>query len=153
MVLSEKLILTGLLIFVDQGSVFQAFIGGCVSFSFFAIQVKCQPFKEDIDNLLKAVAEAQLFITLFISVVLRTDLGNDALSEDSYGGILVAALCAAPSVELLFGFKRLFSCLCDTGEVDGKTDESESVSPKTTSATKGVTSQSVEDEVATGAMP
>eukprot|EP01052_Picozoa_sp_SAG31_P028609 SAG31_NODE_2776_length_5105_cov_2.652817_6_plen_154_part_00 len=149
MVLSEKLILTGLLIFVDQGSVFQAFIGGCVSFSFFAIQVKCQPFKEDIDNLLKAVAEAQLFITLFISVVLRTDLGNDALSEDSYGGILVAALCAAPSVELLFGLKRLFSCLCGTGEVEGKIDESES--PETTSATKGVTSQSVvKDEVATG---
>jgi hypothetical protein len=122
-VLSEKLVLTGLLIFVDQGSIFQAFVGACVAFGFFAAQVKCEPFVNPIDNLLKAVAEAQLFLTLLGSIVLRTDLGKDALSEDSYGGILAAALFAAPSVELLHGFKRLFSWLCD------KTDESPSAIP------------------------
>jgi hypothetical protein len=128
-VLSEKLLLTGLLIFVDQGSVFQAFVGGCVAFVFFAVQVKCEPFVNPIDNLLKAAAEAQLFLTLFISVVLRTDLGKDALSEDAYGGILVAALFAAPSIELLFGFKRL---LCHIS----KSDLSPTLTPSDGAGTK-----------------
>ena len=62
-------------------------------------------------------------LTLLGSIVLRIDLGKDALSEDGYGGILAAALFAAPSVELLYGFKSLFSWLCD------KTDESPSAIP------------------------
>jgi hypothetical protein len=51
---------------------------------------------------LKATAEAQLFVTLFVTVVLRTNLIKDTLTTDDYGGMLVAALMAAPSVELIF---------------------------------------------------
>ena len=49
----------------------------------------------------KAVAEAQLFITLSLSVVLRfseEQLDTDALDEDQYGTILVVAFFSAPSV-------------------------------------------------------
>ena len=52
--------------------------------------------------MLKATAEAQLFVTLFVTVVLRTNLIKDTLTADDYGGILVAALMATPSVEVLF---------------------------------------------------
>jgi hypothetical protein len=55
---------------------------------------------------LKAVAEAQLFITLFISVVLRTDLAKDALTEDNYGAVLIGSFMAAPSVQLLFTLNK-----------------------------------------------
>lgn len=98
-VLMEKLILTGLLIFINQGSTFQAFCGGAVAFSFFAVQCSTMPYASGTDNVLKAVAEAELFVTLFISVVLRTDASNDrdAITAAQYGAILTAVLFAAPA--------------------------------------------------------
>jgi hypothetical protein len=55
------------------------------------------------DNVLKAVAEAQLFLTLLLSIVLRfskEELGNDLLddNQNQYGTILVVAFFSAPSV-------------------------------------------------------
>jgi len=51
--LLEKLMLTGLLIFIDQGSIFQAFCGGCVAFLFFAVQCSARPYANTEDNILK----------------------------------------------------------------------------------------------------
>ena len=51
--------------------------------------------------MLKAVAEAQLFLTLLLSIVLRfskEELGNDLLDDNQYGTILVVAFFSAPSV-------------------------------------------------------
>jgi NADH:ubiquinone oxidoreductase subunit 3 (subunit A) len=110
--LIEKLILTGLLVFVDQGSIFQCFAGACVSFVFFAIQVVTLPYKEWADNILKATAEAQLFLTLLLSIVLRTSdggaLDTDALDADGYGTILVIAFFSAPSVEILIIARKAY---------------------------------------------
>eukprot|EP01052_Picozoa_sp_SAG31_P000855 SAG31_NODE_26_length_32985_cov_39.054096_20_plen_1883_part_00 len=44
-VLVEKLLLSGLLVFVDQGSVFQCFAGSCVAFVFCGVQVVTWPCK------------------------------------------------------------------------------------------------------------
>ena len=105
--LLKKLMLTGLLILIDSlGSIFQAFCGGCVAFMFFAVQCSARPYANTEDNILKAVAEAQLFVTLFISVVLRTDLAKDALTEDNYGAVLIGSFMAAPSVQLLFTLNK-----------------------------------------------
>ena len=85
-VLAEKLALSGLLVFVEQGSIFQCFAGSCVAFAFFAIHVVTWPYIEKADNILKAVAEAQLFLTLLLSIVLRTSedaLDADALTADN----------------------------------------------------------------------
>ena len=107
-VLVEKLILTGLLIFIDQGSTFQAFCGGVVAFVFFAVQCSTQPYVSMTDNILKAVSEAELFITLFISVVLRTDAadGHDTITADQYGTILTVAFFAAPTTFAVCFFYR-----------------------------------------------
>lgn len=119
--LMEKLIISGLLVFVDQGSIFQCFAGSCIAFAFFAIQVTTWPYTEKADNLLKAVAEGQLFLTLLLSIVLRTAndaLVADALGEDDYGAILVVAFFAAPSVELVIVARRAYQfCIPET---DGK---------------------------------
>jgi hypothetical protein len=121
-VLIEKLLLAGVLIFIDQGSVFQAFCGLVIAFAFFAIQCRMWPYLNFIDNLLKAVAEAQLFIILAISVVLRTDLYKDALTPDDYGVILTVVFFAAPSVELLYVFAQCFEKFTGFGSFKGTDD-------------------------------
>ena len=99
-VLCEKLVMTGLLTFVDRGSVFQAFAGAIIVFLFCMLQSSMRPYQKDGDNRLKAVAEAQLFATLLVSIVLRTDLRNDALSAHGYGNILIVVLFATPTLQL-----------------------------------------------------
>ena len=68
------------------------------------------------DNVLKAVAEAQLFITLLVTIVLRTEIQNsDVLTRNGYGAILVASFFSAPSVMLFFVARHVFRCLCTFG--------------------------------------
>jgi hypothetical protein len=52
--LCEKLLLTGLLVFIDQGSIFQCFAGQCIACAFLAVQLKFWPYAEHFDNVLKA---------------------------------------------------------------------------------------------------
>ena len=66
--------------------------------------------------MLKAVAEAQLFITLLVTIVLRTEIQNsDVLTRNGYGAILVASFFSAPSVMLFFVARHVFRCLCTFG--------------------------------------
>ena len=106
-VLIEKLILTGLLIFCAQGTVFQAFGGCCVAFVFFAVQTRCWPYSNSGDNWLKCVAEAQLFLTLLISIILRTELVKDLLTPDGYGTILVVVFFSSPSVATFIVLRQI----------------------------------------------
>ena len=53
--LFEKLLLTGLLIFIKQGSIFQCFAGQCIACTFLAVQLWHMPYVEHTDNILKAV--------------------------------------------------------------------------------------------------
>jgi Leucine-rich repeat (LRR) protein len=96
--LLEKLLLTGLLVFAGRGSVFQA-VGGCfIAVVFLSLHMLALPNAERLNNLLRAFAEIQLFIMLLVSIALRSNLGKDVLSEDGYGAILVAGFFLAPSV-------------------------------------------------------
>ena len=127
-VLLEKLILTGLLIFIDQGSTFQAFCGGIVAFIFFAVQCSTRPYVSMTDNILKAVSEAELFITLFISVILRTDAaeGHDAITANQYGSILTVVFFAAPTT---LAVCLLYNRCCVKGAL-GETKGVASLSPE-----------------------
>ena len=46
-------------------------------------------------------------MTLFVTVVLRTNLTEDILTANDYGSILIVTLMATPSVELLFIIKNV----------------------------------------------
>ena len=87
--LVEKLILTGLLIFVPPGTVAQSYVATLTSFAFCVIQTKYMPYDAMQDNILKQLCEGQLLMTLIISIVLRTDLEEDAITEAGYDMILV----------------------------------------------------------------
>ena len=90
--LFEKLILTGLLTFLEHGTIFQAYVATGVSFCFFTLQVSAWPYITLGDNIVKMLAEAALFVTLVTSIVLRTDLAQDVWSADAYGIVLVFAV-------------------------------------------------------------
>jgi hypothetical protein len=48
--LFEKLLLTGLLVFVDQGGIFQCFVGACIACAFLAVQLKFWPYVEHVSR-------------------------------------------------------------------------------------------------------
>ena len=87
--LIEKLILTGLLIFVTPGSIAQSYVATLTAFAFCVIQTKYMPYDALQDNLLKQLAEVQLLMTLLISIILRTDLRDEALTAQGYDLILL----------------------------------------------------------------
>ena len=88
-VLLEKLLLTGVLIFIKHGTILQAFAGATIAFVFFGLQCRLWPYKAQSDNILKAFAEGQLFLTLFISVILRTQLEREPVTSEEYGLSLI----------------------------------------------------------------
>ena len=58
----RKLLLIGFLTLVEVGTTTQVVAGVILSFMFFAVHVKYMPFRHHEDNMLRATAEAHLFI-------------------------------------------------------------------------------------------
>ena len=91
----RKLALSGLLQFVDRGTAFQVFCGCVLAFGSCAAQIKVAPYAEPASNLLKALVEAQIFITFLISFILRvlpTIRSSEPVSAVAYGWVLVVTL-------------------------------------------------------------
>lgn len=101
----QTLVMAGLLVFVAPGSTTQVFFGILVCFVFFAAQTKHNVFAGDQDNFLKQIAEAQLFLTLLITVMLRTDLAHETIGTDGYDMILAVLTFMVPLVLVVFSFK------------------------------------------------
>jgi hypothetical protein len=103
--LLEKLILTGLIIFLDPGTLFQALCGTGVAITFLIVEIAAWPYAADQDNHLKMVAELQLVVTLLLSIVLQAADGafaDDSLGEAGYDGILVVAFFVTPLLYFAF---------------------------------------------------
>jgi hypothetical protein len=91
----RKLVLSGLLQFVDRGTAFQVFCGCVLAFGSCAAQIKVAPYAEPASNLLKALVEAQIFITFLISFILRvlpTIRDVEPWDDLAYGWVLVVTL-------------------------------------------------------------
>eukprot|EP01046_Picozoa_sp_COSAG06_P008706 COSAG06_NODE_442_length_15715_cov_16.651639_11_plen_1438_part_00 len=91
----RKLALSGLLQFVDRGTAFQVFCGCVLAFCSCAAQIKVAPYAEPASNLLKALVEAQIFVTFLISFILRvlpTIRSSEPVSDAAYGWVLVVTL-------------------------------------------------------------
>ena len=91
----RKLLLSGLLQFVDRGTALQCFCGCCLAFLSLGLQLHVAPYLEPESNLLKACAEGVLFLAFLISFILRVMPGIEAYEPwhaEAYGWVLVGAL-------------------------------------------------------------
>eukprot|EP01050_Picozoa_sp_SAG11_P040003 SAG11_NODE_17146_length_527_cov_0.745327_1_plen_126_part_10 len=91
--LMRKLILTGIIGLVGRGPVAQAFVGAMISFYFFALSLRYQPYRKPVLNRMKIVVEFQVFATLTITIVLQSVTvdnfdAEEIFTTDDYGNAL-----------------------------------------------------------------
>ena len=77
-----------MLMLLRRGSVLQVLVGTCISFLAFDLQMAVQPYKKAATNCLKACVEIQVFLTMFISVLLRFSerLNNEPVTSSVTNG-------------------------------------------------------------------
>jgi hypothetical protein len=125
-VMLYKMILTGALILVSQGTPLQVLVGVFISFGWAVLLAYKKPYDDMGENWLAIVSATQLFLTMLIGLALSSGI-EDAIQV--YLGILVVALNAVtiifavlflasrlPYVEKLFRrrfFYKLFTCRFD----------------------------------------
>eukprot|EP01046_Picozoa_sp_COSAG06_P040541 COSAG06_NODE_4918_length_3858_cov_5.222666_3_plen_109_part_00 len=101
-VVVRRLMLTGIISLFGRGSIAQVVTATCVSFFYFALVVREQPYNARHLNLVKVFTESQLFGILLILVVLQTNhrgLAVETVQEDDYGMIqILLALSVFPVV-------------------------------------------------------
>jgi hypothetical protein len=92
----RKLALSGLLQFVHRGTAAQVVVGCALAFGASGLHQRLQPYRRPEANTLKALVEAQIFLTFLISFILRV-LPRVAVFEplgaEFYGWLLVVGLC------------------------------------------------------------
>ena len=85
----RKFVLTGVLtVIATPGSPFQTFVGLVVSFFFFALSIKLDPYAKPWVNVVKGCAEVQVFGTLLVTLMLKIP-GQQAVHGDAWAVTLV----------------------------------------------------------------
>ena len=93
--MTRKLILSGVIGLAGRGTVAQSASAMLISFYFFAISFKQQPFEKPTLNRIKAFSEFQIFAILAVCVIIQAaSAGADfdseeALTMDGYGALLI----------------------------------------------------------------
>ena len=111
----------GVLVIADRGSVLQIVVAACLSLGFIVLHQSLWPYKLSADNVFKAAIEIQIFLTILVALVLKTDLRAEAvggrpaariLSVDAFSSRRMAAdafsLCGIQQV--LFHRKHGVCC-------------------------------------------
>jgi hypothetical protein len=75
----RKLLLVGVLVVADRGSVAQVVVAACLSLGFIVLHQSLWPYKLAADNVFKAQIEIQIFLTILVALVLKTDLRAEAV--------------------------------------------------------------------------
>lgn len=93
----RKLLLSGLLQFVERGTALQCFCGCCLALVSLSLQLHVAPYAEAESNFLKASAEAVLFLTFLVSFILRVMPGIESYEPawahaEAYGWVLVGSI-------------------------------------------------------------
>ena len=73
----RKLSLVGLVVLLGRGSVFQLLCCILLSIGFFALHVKMWPMKTNMDNLLRASCEFNVFLTIVVAFAMKSDLSHE----------------------------------------------------------------------------
>ena len=102
-VMTEKMILTGALVLVGDGSATQIILGILVCFVFLILLGNLHPYPEHRDDVLAQAAQAQLFVTLFAALTAKVKMGGIYEAElFSWGviGLNVATIALAMFIML-----------------------------------------------------
>ena len=67
----RKMLLGGMLMMLHRGSVLQVIVGTVTSFSFFGLHLGLRPYRKSASNWLKSCVEAQIFLTMLLTLVVR----------------------------------------------------------------------------------
>lgn len=115
--MARKVVMTGMLMFVNKGSLVQVVVAIVISVIVLMAVAFLQPYASLSANLFKLGAEAALVFTLIVVVLLKIDLSREGIEdpewwENALGGILVMTNTLLPSAGLcvgllVFGFDRL----------------------------------------------
>ena len=98
----RKLFLVGLVLFAGRGSIAQLAAAICLSFFFFALQMKVWPYKAAADNVLRALTELHVFIVITTALVLKNDLVMEVVTVDAYDWVLfISFICCVPGAFIL----------------------------------------------------
>jgi len=88
----RRLLLTGILVFFEQGSTIQIVVGCLIALLSIKMYSSCRPF---VDHKLDPVAETaqwQVFLTLFAALCLRAKVSGDSPQEKEAFGVLLVLL-------------------------------------------------------------
>lgn len=98
---SKKFILSGVLVFCEQGTTSQAFLGLIVTFVYVLISARCMPFKSSKTNVLKIVADTTLFLTLLCTIMLKVDDVGEAIKKRHVDVMLIVVNATGNVVPIL----------------------------------------------------
>lgn len=97
----RKVLVTGMLMFVSRGSMFQLLVGLVICLIFLFASAWLQPFKSEIANIFKSATEFCLVLTLALCVMSKVDLEMEDVSEDVIGALLLGTNTVLPLVALV----------------------------------------------------
>lgn len=122
-----------------RGTIAQTLAATIISFIFFAISFREQPFKKPVLNYVKIASEFHVFGILLICVVLQTNKSgftNDGVTEEHYGYIQVAltlSMLPITMVAIVVAVKEFRETISDDAS-KGKNEDGEV--PRAAKATK-----------------
>ena len=108
----QKLILIGLMVFFQPGSLPQLTLGLIVCFLYFGLCCYLLPFAGYTDNLMACVTQFSLFVAMLTAVIIK--YGGDAEVPPSVLLTLTVAACVPAALSILLTVNQLFEELgCD----------------------------------------
>lgn len=117
--LSRKLVLAGLVGLVGRGSVAQTVMCTLISFAFFALSFKAQPFHSRTLNFIKLWSEFQIFGIFLVCVVIQTvdsDFSTEVITIDGYGAAQVGLTLMIVPITIYFVVINFRDLKGDTGD-------------------------------------
>jgi serine/threonine protein kinase len=90
----RKLLLVGVLVLVERGSIAQIACAACLSVSFIMMHFKLWPYKLSADSVFKALVEVQIFATVLAALVLKEDLSGEVAGKGFYDLVLITLFIA-----------------------------------------------------------
>ena len=129
----KKMVLAGVLVFLDPGSTTQLYVALALSFGFFGILEHCQPYKSSKTQRIARIAEANLFLTISFVLMMRINLDGELFTARHYDILMVfctAATTVGPTaIAVIVSLRRIFKLWADSDPDVSKGDQVEIIDP------------------------